>query len=104
MYSYRDGDQYAALRDCHSAINLDPDHLKAHFRMAKCLFELSWSQEALECLMFFKSKFPDYATSHACEALERDIRAAIFSRSDQGGSLLRMLQDSMQPNHNEMEM
>lgn len=80
---HRDGDHYAALRDCHNAIRLDPEHLKAHFRLSKCLFELSWTQEALECLQLFKEKFPDYATSHACEALDRDIRAAVYSKTDQ---------------------
>ena len=73
-----DGDLYAALRDCRSAIRIDANHLKAHFRLAKCLFGLSWSKEALECLQIFKIKFPDYSKSHTCEALDRDIRAAIF--------------------------
>lgn len=78
-----DGDIYAALRDCYSAINVDDSHLKAHFRLAKCLFELSWVEEALDCLTLFKSKFPDYATSQTCEALEKDIRAAIFAKTEQ---------------------
>lgn len=84
LFVVRDGDLYAALRDCHSAIRLDRDHLKAHFRLAKCLFELSWTKEAADCLSFFKSKFPDYATSNACESLDRDIKAAIFSKTDHG--------------------
>lgn len=78
----RDGDLYAALRDCHTAIKIDPNHLKAHFRLARCLYELSWTKEAYECLQQFKDKFPDYARSHACEALDRDIKAAIFSQTD----------------------
>lgn len=77
-----DGDVYAALRDCYSAINLDDSHIKAHFRLAKCLFELSWPEEALDCLQFFKSRFPDYAASPNCEALEKEIRAAIFSKTE----------------------
>lgn len=77
-----DGDIYAALRDCHNALRLDLNHLKAHFRLAKCLNELSWSKEAFECLNHFKSKFPDYATSRACEQLDKDIRAAIFARTE----------------------
>ncbi|XP_060570664.1 WD and tetratricopeptide repeats protein 1-like [Ruditapes philippinarum] len=77
-----DGDMYAALRDCHNALRLDLNHLKAHFRLAKCLNELSWSKEAFECLNHFKSKFPDYATSRACEQLDKDIRAAIFSKTE----------------------
>ncbi|XP_046570882.1 WD and tetratricopeptide repeats protein 1-like isoform X1 [Haliotis rubra] len=79
-----DGDLYAAMRDCHSALRLDSNHLKAHFRLARCLYELAWPQEAHECLKHFKSKFPDYAKSHACEALDRDIKAAIFSWTDPG--------------------
>ena len=80
----RDGDMYAALRDCGMAIKLDPSHLKAHFHLAKSLFELSWTAEALECLQHFKAKFPDYVTSHACEALEKDIRAALKKGKDAG--------------------
>ena len=87
---YRDGDLYAALRDCHCAIGLDNDHLKAHFRLAKCLFELSWTKEASECLTFFKNKFPDYATSIACESLDHDIKAAIISRTENGGSISKL--------------
>ncbi|KAK3097055.1 hypothetical protein FSP39_005944 [Pinctada imbricata] len=77
-----DGDLYAALRDCHSALQIDPNHLKAHFRLARCLYELSWPQEAYDCLQQFKHKFPDYAKSNACEALDRDIKAAIYSRTE----------------------
>lgn len=77
-----DGDMYAALKDCHKALQLDRNHLKAHFRLAKCLHELSWPKEAFECLKYFKSKFPDYATSRACEQLDKDIRAALFAKTD----------------------
>ncbi|KAL4233448.1 WD and tetratricopeptide repeat-containing protein [Mactra antiquata] len=77
-----DGDMYAAMRDCHTALKLDLNHLKAHFRLAKCLNELSWYKEAFECLNHFKNKFPDYASSRACEQLDKDIRAAIFSRTE----------------------
>ncbi|XP_025099110.1 WD and tetratricopeptide repeats protein 1-like [Pomacea canaliculata] len=75
-----DGDLYAALRDCHTALSIEPNHMKAHFRMARCLHELGWVQEAYDCLNIFKTKFPDYATSHACQALERDIKAVLFSK------------------------
>lgn len=90
MMLNRDGDVYAALRDCYSAINLDDSHIKAHFRLAKCLFELSWPEEALDCLQFFKSRFPDYAASPNCEALEKDIRAAIFSKTEHGKGHFRI--------------
>ncbi|XP_005097163.1 WD and tetratricopeptide repeats protein 1 [Aplysia californica] len=75
-----DGDLYAALRDCYQALTLDPYHMKAHYRLARCLHELCWSQEAFDCLVHFKHRFPDHAKSHSCEALEREIKAAIFSQ------------------------
>ncbi|XP_064627626.1 WD and tetratricopeptide repeats protein 1-like [Lineus longissimus] len=78
-----DGDLYAALRDCHAAIHADQNHLKAHFRLARCLYELSWTKEAADCLLYFKNKFPDYAKNPACEALDRDISAAIHCRTEQ---------------------
>jgi len=77
----RDGDVYAALRDCYTALHFDVNHMKAHFRLARCLYELSWTTEALDCLLLFKAKFPDNASSKTCEALEKDIRAAIFSKN-----------------------
>lgn len=82
--SLRDGDHYDALRDCLKAISLNPCHLKAHFRLARCLFELKYVAEALECLDDFKGKFPEQAHSSACDALDRDINAALFSKSDNG--------------------
>ena len=62
-----------------------------HF-ICRCLYELGWTKEALECLNYFKAKFPDYAKSHACETLDRDIKAAIFSRTENG-----MLQKPLEP-------
>lgn len=85
----RDGDHYDALRDCLKAISLNPCHLKAHFRLARCLFELKYVAEALECLDDFKGKFPEQAHSSACDALGRDITAALFSKNDGGEWALR---------------
>ncbi|XP_042596249.1 WD and tetratricopeptide repeats protein 1 [Cyprinus carpio] len=87
-----DGDLYDALRDCLKALSLNPAHLKAHFRLVRCLFELKYIAEALECLDDFKGKFPEQAHSSACDALDRDIKAAfscskgqyIVSGSDDG--------------------
>ncbi|KAG7270907.1 hypothetical protein CRUP_000266 [Coryphaenoides rupestris] len=79
-----DGDHYDALRDCLKALTLNPGHLKAHFRLARCLFELKHVVEALECLDDFKGKFPDQAESSACAALDKDIKAALFSKAESG--------------------
>lgn len=80
----RDGDHYDALRDCLKALTLNPGHLKAHFRLARCLFELKYLPEALECLDDFKGKFPEQAGSSACNALDKDIKAALFSKTESG--------------------
>lgn len=40
--------------------------------------------EALDCLNDFKGKFPEQAHSNACDALDKDIKAALFSKSDSG--------------------
>ena len=82
--SPRDGDHYDALRDCLKALSLNPGHLKAHFRLARCLFELKYVAEALDCLDDFKGKFPEQAHSCACDALDKDIKAALFSKMDSG--------------------
>ncbi|GFG32356.1 hypothetical protein Cfor_10916 [Coptotermes formosanus] len=81
-----DGDVYAAMRDCHTALQLDPDHMKAHFRLARCLYELQWVQEASDCMQAFKSKFPDHVHSHACKALVKDIETASASKPDIGNN------------------
>lgn len=86
----RDGDHYDALRDCLKALTLNPGHLKAHFRLARCLFELKYVTEALECLNDFKGKFPEQAQSNACDALDKDIKAALFSKSDLGISAQKL--------------
>ncbi|XP_068611719.1 WD and tetratricopeptide repeats protein 1 [Brachionichthys hirsutus] len=77
-----DGDHYDALKDCLKALNLHPGHLKAHFRLARCLFELKYVAEALECLDDFKGKFPEQAQSNAYDALDKDIKAALFCKTE----------------------
>ncbi|XP_077432868.1 WD and tetratricopeptide repeats protein 1 isoform X2 [Vanacampus margaritifer] len=76
-----DGDHYDALKDCLKALTLNPEHLKAHFRLARCLFELKYVPEAQDCLKDFKGKFPEQAHSSPCDALDKDIKA-FFSQSE----------------------
>ncbi|XP_033121287.1 WD and tetratricopeptide repeats protein 1-like [Anneissia japonica] len=68
-----EGDIYGAVRDCHKALSLDPSHRKAQFRLAQCLYELDWFQEAGDCLKQFKIKFPDYIKD--CEELDKGLKA-----------------------------
>ncbi|PIK59155.1 putative WD and tetratricopeptide repeats protein 1, partial [Apostichopus japonicus] len=77
-----DGDLYASIRDCHSALQLDPAHRKAHFRLARGLLELAWINEAKVCLNHFKEKFPEYSEYRECRMLDGDIRRAVFTMKE----------------------
>lgn len=68
-----DGDVYAALRDCNMALGLDKEYFRAHFRMARCLWELERFKEASDCFEKFKLTFPDQAKDQSCIELERQI-------------------------------
>lgn len=68
-----EGDLYAALRDCVTALKLDPHHMKAFFRMTVCLFELGKLSESQMYLEHFKLKFPSYKSSPAYKTLSANI-------------------------------
>lgn len=68
------GDVYAALKDCHTALKLDPSYVKAHFRLARSLLELGRSEEADECLQELIRRFPNYANNHGVLMLNKDIK------------------------------
>ncbi|XP_073845069.1 WD and tetratricopeptide repeats 1 [Musca autumnalis] len=68
------GDIYAALRDCHTALRLDPYYVKAHFRLARSLLELGRPQDADECLKELIRRFPSYANNHGVLMLNKDIK------------------------------
>lgn len=71
-----DGDIYAALRDCLTALGLDPDHIKAHLRLSQCLLQLEWLAEAQNCLDNFSSRHPDFVKSKAFTQLVNDLEKA----------------------------
>ncbi|XP_076670185.1 WD and tetratricopeptide repeats 1 isoform X2 [Andrena cerasifolii] len=87
-----DGDTYAALKDCQATLLLEPGHVKAHFRLARCLFDLHRSAEANEVIKNFQQKFPNYTSNSACKALNMDIQEAIDSgrESDVSQSMLQI--------------
>ncbi|XP_017881841.1 WD and tetratricopeptide repeats protein 1-like isoform X2 [Ceratina calcarata] len=77
-----DGDTYAALKDCQTTLLLDPGHIKAHFRLARCLYDLHQAPEADKVIKEFQQKFPVYASNSACKALKMDIKEAVDSGRD----------------------
>ncbi|KAL7296636.1 hypothetical protein TKK_0010055 [Trichogramma kaykai] len=72
-----DGDCYAALRDCRATLALDPEHVKAHFRLAKCLFSLNRINEARIVMENFGEKFPEFQNNSSCKELQKDIKEAL---------------------------
>jgi hypothetical protein len=55
------------------ALSLDSMHLKSHFRLAKCLNDLKWHNDADDCLSIFCERFPDYSKTSACENLLKEV-------------------------------
>lgn len=68
------GDVYAGLRDCQTALKLDPTYVKAHFRLARALFELGYVDEASDCLQELKKRFPTHANNNGVQMLTKDIQ------------------------------
>jgi tetratricopeptide (TPR) repeat protein len=73
----RDGDIYMAMKDCYQALQLDPQHMKSHFRLARCLSYLKWFEEAEKILKIFRERFPDYANSQVCDNLTNEINLGL---------------------------
>jgi WD and tetratricopeptide repeats protein 1 len=74
------GDFYAALRDCHRALELDSHYIKAHFRLARALFEINQLTMSNDCLQELKRRFPSYESNQSVKMLEKDINLALSSR------------------------
>uniref|UniRef100_A0A915IQG4 WD and tetratricopeptide repeats protein 1 n=1 Tax=Romanomermis culicivorax TaxID=13658 RepID=A0A915IQG4_ROMCU len=72
-----DGDTYAALRDCYTTLHLEPENLKALFRLCKCLYELNQYHSAQCCLEIFMQKYPEQAQSHSCIKLWNEVSSSI---------------------------
>lgn len=71
------GDVYAAIRDCHQALHLDPHYVKAHFRLARALLKLGQVQDASTCLSELIKRFPSYTKNHGVLMLEKDIETEL---------------------------
>lgn len=75
------GDMYAGLRDCQQALRLDPTYVKAHFRLARALYELGFVMEASECLDELKKRFPNDANNKQIQLLSQDIKSHLEVRA-----------------------
>ncbi|XP_027847934.2 WD and tetratricopeptide repeats protein 1-like [Aphis gossypii] len=69
-----EGDYYAALKDCVTALKLEPNHMKAHFRLAVCLCELGMLKDSKMYLDQFTLKYPLYENSIAYKGLQNDLK------------------------------
>lgn len=74
------GDCYEALRDCHHALNLDSNYTKAHFRLARALFEINQLTLSNDCLQELKRRFPTHQSDQSVKMLELDINQALSNR------------------------
>jgi WD and tetratricopeptide repeat-containing protein 1 len=75
------GDDYEALRDCHSALHLDPHYIKAHFRLARSLYEISQYTLSNDCLEELKRRFPSYENDQSVKMLQQDINHGLTNRA-----------------------
>ncbi|CAG0884379.1 unnamed protein product [Cyprideis torosa] len=80
-----EGDQYAALRDCLTALALYPGHMKAHFRLIKTLHSLGCHRDALWAHRLFQRRFKEQRNSPESKAVKRDIMTALKRESLNGG-------------------
>lgn len=78
------GDVYSALKDCQTALELDPHYIKAHFRMARALLELNQLTMSNQCLQELKRRFSSHTDNHGVMMLEKDINEALLHREVPG--------------------
>ncbi|KAK2710929.1 WD and tetratricopeptide repeats protein 1-like isoform X2 [Artemia franciscana] len=101
------GDVYDALRACLSAIELDPDYMKAYYRLARCLLDLKRPKEAEKVVIIFEEKFPDEVEQGWFKLLKTDLKAVLESltaienngRAQSGSGYVEM---SIEGNHYEI--
>lgn len=85
------GDVYAALRDCHIALKLDPSYIKAHFRLARALHDLGRIQEAEMCLKELIARFPNYANNHGVLVLRKEIQMSAENKKNEQSDSFTLL-------------
>lgn len=68
------GDAYAAMKDCQTAIRLEPRYVKAYIRLTRILLELGMVDDALQCLNELTNRYPDLKSHVSVLALIKDIQ------------------------------
>ncbi|XP_016661074.1 WD and tetratricopeptide repeats protein 1-like [Acyrthosiphon pisum] len=86
------GDFYAALKDCVTALKLEPNHMEAHFQLVVSLFKLNKLTDSKIYLDQFIMKYPSYNTSAAYKCLYSDLLNAQSNNKDtfDGKKILEM--------------
>lgn len=68
-----------------TALKLEPNHMKAHFRLAVCLCELGMLKDSKMYLDQFTLKYPLYKNSAAYKGLQNDLRNEETRNKDRRG-------------------
>ncbi|KAG8198426.1 hypothetical protein JTE90_021667 [Oedothorax gibbosus] len=82
-----DGDLYAAVRDCYTALNLIPNYVNAHYRLCFAFIRLHWHRESLHCLTVMKEKYPNEITKAKFKDLKEyfNLKFPTSEHSDSNG-------------------
>lgn len=80
------GDHYAALKDCCSALSINPNMVKAHYRLARCLVSLEHADEAKLYIEQFKKIHPEHSFSPSFVSLQDSIEEALNESSRSASS------------------
>lgn len=75
------GDEYAALRDCETALQLDPNLIQCQRRRIKSLLELKWLEEASYFMNEYRNS--NGQIPHEMVELEKEITTALNDKSTQ---------------------
>lgn len=88
------GDCYEALRDCQQALKFDSHYVKAHFRLARALFEINQLTLSNDCLQEMKKRFPNHENDQSVKMLEKDINQALQEREVPNSQFLDKLSEN----------